>query len=261
MAARDVEKTKAEGLTLQLDDVRKQQSAQISELKSQYDKQIESIKDQNAIQINELKEQHSMQIEQLKQQQANQIEQLKQQYYNQIEQLKQQHKIQQEQQMALLKEQINTTSEKILKERSEQLSQQNKEQLSAILNPLKEGISQMKEAVEKSGREHSETMVRLDATIKTSIQQSKEAGERADKLAQALTGENKTQGNFGELRLKQLLEDMGLEEGLQFEEQTTMKDSAGRTIYDEEEGKRMIPDVILQFPDELDVIIDSKMSF
>lgn len=239
LASRDVEKTKVEGLVLQLGDVKKQQSAQISELKAQYDKQIESIKDQNAVQINELKEQHSMQIEQLKQQ----------------------HKIQQDQQMALLKEQINTTSEKILKERSEQLSAQNKEQLSAILNPLKEGISQMKEAVEKSGREHSETMVRLDATIKTSIQQSKEAGERADKLAQALTGENKTQGNFGELRLKQLLEDMGLEEGLQFEEQTTMKDSAGRTIYDEEEGKRMIPDVILHFPDERDVIIDSKMSF
>ncbi len=238
-ASRDVEKAKAEGLMLQLDEVKKQQAAQISEIKSQFDKQIAGIMDQNAFQVNELKEQHSMQIEQLKQQ----------------------HKIQQDQQMALLKEQINTTSEKILKERSEQLSAQNKEQLSAILNPLKEGISQMKEAVEKSGREHSETMVRLDATIKTSIQQSKEAGERADKLAQALTGENKTQGNFGELRLKQLLEDMGLEEGLQFEEQTTMKDSCGRTIYDEEEGKRMIPDVILHFPDKRDVIIDSKMSF
>lgn len=250
MAARDVEKTKAEGLMIQLDDIRKQHSEQIAELKSQYDKQIAGIMDQNALQTNELKEQYSQQIEQLKQQ-----------HTNQIEQLKQQHKIQQDQQMALLKEQINTTSEKILKERSEQLSQQNKEQLSAILNPLKEGISQMKEAVEKSGREHSETMVRLDATIKTSIQQSKEAGERADKLAQALTGENKTQGNFGELRLKQLLEDMGLEEGLQFEEQITMKDSAGNTIYDEEEGKRMIPDVILHFPDKRDVIIDSKMSF
>ena len=211
MAARDVEKTKAEGLMIQLDDIRKQHSEQIAELKSQYDKQIAGIMDQNALQTNELKEQYSQQIEQLKQQ-----------HTNQIEQLKQQHKIQQDQQMALLKEQINTTSEKILKERSEQLSQQNKEQLSAILNPLKEGISQMKEAVEKSGREHSETMVRLDATIKTSIQQSKEAGERADKLAQALTGENKTQGNFGELRLKQLLEDMGLEEGLQFEEQITI---------------------------------------
>ena len=239
LASRDVEKAKAEGLMLQLEEVKRQHTAQISELKSQYDRQIAGIMDQNAFQVNELKEQHSMQIEQIKQQ----------------------HKILQDQQMALLKEQINTTSEKILKERSEQLSAQNKEQLSAILNPLKEGISRMKEAVEKSDREHTQTMVRLDATIKTSIQQSKEAGERADKLAQALTGENKTQGNFGELRLKQLLEDMGLEEGLQFEEQTTMKDSSGRTIYDEEEGKRMIPDVILHFPDERDVIIDSKMSF
>lgn len=239
VTSRDILKAKAEGLEHQLDEQKQLHSNQVSELKSQYERQIAGIMDQNAYQINELKEQHTQQVEELKQQ----------------------HSIQQKQQMEIIKEQLNSTSEKILKERSEQLSAQNKEQLSAILNPLKEGISQMKEAVEKNGREHSETMVRLDATIKTSIQQSKEAGERADKLAQALTGENKTQGNFGELRLKQLLEDMGLEEGLQFEEQATMKDSAGRTIYDEEEGKRMIPDVILHFPDERDVIIDSKMSF
>ncbi|MDE6151646.1 MAG: DNA recombination protein RmuC, partial [Prevotella sp.] len=167
---------------------------------------------------------------------------------------------QMEQQMTLIKEQINTASEKILKERSEQLSLHNKEQLSAILNPLREGITQMRETVEKSGKEHAETMVRLDATIKTSIQQSREVGERADKLAEALTGKNKTQGNFGELRLKQLLEDMGLEEGTQFEEQTTMKDASGRAIYSEEDGRRMVPDVILHFPDARDVIIDSKMS-
>ncbi len=239
LISRDVEKAKADGLMLQLNEVKRQQATQVSELKSQYDRQIAGVMDQNAFQVKKLTELH----------------------FQQIEQLKQQHKILQDQQMSLLKEQINTTSEKILRERSEQLSLQNKEQLSAILNPLKEGITQMKEAVEKSEREHSETMVRLDATIKASIQQSKEAGERADKLAQALTGENKTQGNFGELRLKQLLQDMGLVEGLQFEEQTTMRDSSGRTIYDEEEGKRMIPDVILHFPDERDVIIDSKMSF
>src|SRR3712207_9381064 len=99
----------------------------------------------------------------------------------------------------------------------------------------------MREAVEKSDRQQNESMTRLDQSIKENLKQAREVGERADKLANALTSENKTQGNFGELRLKQVLENMGLEEGLQFEEQVTMKDEHGQTIY-EEGGHRLIPD-------------------
>src|SRR3712207_8826905 len=91
----------------------------------------------------------------------------------------------------------------------------------------------MREAVEKSDRQQNESMTRLDQSIKENLKQAREVGERADKLANALTSENKTQGNFGELRLKQVLENMGLEEGLQFEEQVTMKDEHGQTIYEE----------------------------
>ncbi len=210
--------------------------------------------------VMELEARHKEQLDEQRVQHKEQLQKTETQYQEALKQMNLQHEEQMRQQMTLIKAEMNTASERILKERAEQLSSANKEQLATILNPLQTHIQQMREAVEKSDREQTATMQRLDASIKTSFELSRRVGERADRLTQALTGENKTQGNFGELRLKQLLEEMGLEEGVQFELQETMKDSEGRTIY-EEEGHRMIPDAILHFPDQRDVIIDSKMSF
>lgn len=207
----------------------------------------------------ELKVQHATQLEGVRAQHTEQLQKAELQYREALITMHRQHEEQMQQQMQLIRAEMNSASEKILKERATQLSATNKEQLATILTPLQTHIQQMREAVERSDREQTATMQRLDASIKTSFQLSREVGERADRLAQALTGENKTQGNFGELRLRQLLEDMGLEEGVQFELQETLKDQNGHPIYDD--GHRMIPDAILHFPDKRDVIIDSKMSF
>lgn len=91
------------------------------------------------------------------------------------------------------------------------------------------------------------------------MQQSMDIGTKADNLAKALTSENKTQGNFGEVRLVELLENMGLEKGVQFDVQETLRDNEGHAVVGES-GGRLVPDVILHFTDGRDAIIDSKMS-
>ena len=177
------------------------------------------------------------------------------------EELKAHQREQLDEQLKFMAEKLHTASEETLEKRQQQLASANKEQLAAILNPLNASIDRMKEAVESSKLEQSKTMASLQTAINSSFEQAKAVGASADRLASALTGENKTQGNFGELKLKELLESMGLTEGIEYETQQTMRDADGNVITDSETGRKMIPDVILHFPDHRDMVIDSKMSF
>lgn len=162
-------------------------------------------------------------------------------------------------QLDLIREQMKTTSESVLKARQEELGERNREQVSKIVDPLQKSLKDMQEALNLSKEQQKEALTRLDETIKMNMRQSASLGETADRLTRALTGEVKVQGNFGEMKLKQLLEDLELKEGEQFDTQETLRDKAGRGLRGDD-GRGMIPDFILHFPNNRHFVVDSKMS-
>lgn len=211
---------------------------QTASLKAYYEKQIAETKENNEKQLAAAKESND----------------------KQLETIKELNKVQLETQVKLIKEQIQTTSENILKRRQEELGSANKEQVSKIISPIEQGLEEMRKALHQNQKDHQEALNKLDATIKANMENSASLGESADRLTRALTGDVKIQGNFGELKLKQLLEDLGLKDGEQYSSQTHLRDKFGNLIKDDE-GKGLIPDFILHFPNNREVIVDSKMSF
>lgn len=191
--------------------------------------------------------------------QEAQINTLKETQQQQLETLREMTDQQVKSQLELIKEQMRTTSEEVLKSRQQELGERNKEQVSKIIDPLQKSLKDMQDALDANKRQQVDAMTRLDATIKLNMQQSSAISETAGRLTRALTGEVKVQGNFGELKLKQLLEDLELKEGEQFDTQVTLRDKFGSAVKSDE-GKNLIPDFILHFPGKRHVVVDSKMS-
>ena len=236
-AERDVQKANANHYLQLLEDEKTDSQQRVEDLKTMYDQQIVELKSSFDQQMRQVKEAHDAQIATLKQMNEEQVR-------NQLD---------------LIREQMQTTSEKVLKLRQEELGAQNKEQVSKIIDPLQRSLKDMQEALDKTKEQQTEALTRLDETIKINMQKSEAIGETADRLTRALTGEVKVQGNFGELKLKQLLEDMELQEGEQFDTQETLKDRVGKGLKGDD-GRGMIPDFILHFPNNRHVVVDSKMS-
>ena len=221
---------------------------------------VERTKSENYVrQIKEMKETFALQQQQTKDAYALQLQQAKNAHEEQVAALKEMNEKQMKTQLDLIKEQMQTTSEKVLKMRQEELGVQNKEQVSKIIDPLQRSLKDMQEALDKTKEQQTEALARLDETIKINMQKSAAIGETADRLTRALTGEVKIQGNFGELKLKQLLEDLELKEGEQFDTQETLRDQGGKGLKGDD-GKGLIPDFILHFPNNRHVVVDSKMS-
>lgn len=256
---RDVQKAKADNAVQTIAMQKEDFENRLRRQKEQHDVLLADHKTSYEKQIAELRISYDRQVAELRDNFNTQLAQTKESAEKQIEALKTMNREQVDSQLKLIKEQMQTTSEEVLKRRQDELGERNKEQVSKIIDPLQQSLKDMQEAFNKSKLQQNEALTRLDETIKINMQKSAALGETADRLTRALTGEVKVQGNFGELKLKQLLEDLELKEGEQFDTQQTLRDKAGRSARGDD-GKGLVPDFILHFPNNRHVVVDSKMS-
>jgi DNA recombination protein RmuC len=183
--------------------------------------------------------------------QANQSLESSRAYYKSQQEKVQEQKIEIEQIRVQFQREFENVAEKLLKEKSKEFIDINRNNLDMILNPLKENLKAFEDKVEKVYNMEAAERNTLKGVITQLMDLNKQISDEAQNLTKALKGDNKKQGNWGEVILERVLERSGLVRDQEYRIQAAMQTT---------DGTRYQPDVIIDLPDEKHLVIDSKVS-
>lgn len=150
-----------------------------------------------------------------------------------------------------LKAELENLAATILEDKSRRFTEQNRLQLEQLLGPLSERLTEFKQQVREAYRHESDARVALTTEVRRLSELNQTVSREAGNLAQALKGQAKTRGNWGEMILESVLEKAGLVKGTHFHTQVSGLN---------DEGRRRQPDVVLDLPGGRQAVIDAKVS-
>lgn len=153
-------------------------------------------------------------------------------------------------QLDRMTERFEALSEVITKRRADELTSANKQELDLVLAPLRASIDKMDLALKSTGETNARRSGELDRQIRMLIEQTTAVGDKADRLARAMSTSGKVQGDWGEKRLEQILQREGFIRGTEYDAQVVLRRG----------GQMLRPDFVLHFPNGRDVMVDAKVS-
>lgn len=165
-----------------------------------------------------------------------------------------------EQQLKTVQEQFANLATKVLNQTSDRLKSNNAEAMDTITKPLYDNMKMLREAISNTNSETAKNTASLSQQLKEMSERASKIDRTATMLTNVIRGGNKAQGNWGERMLTEILDSQGFKCGIDYDVQQVITDANGNAISNDETGKRMIPDVVLHYPDNEDVVVDSKMS-
>ena len=166
-----------------------------------------------------------------------------------------------QQQLNVVREQFQNLAVRVLDKTSDQLKNQNREAMEHITKPIGDSFAELQKAILESDREAAKTTASLAERLRQVGEQAEKMDRTATRLTNALRGDSKQAGDWGELVLQELLDSQGFQRGLDYDIQDTLTDSDGLLVRNEDTGRAMRPDVVLHYPGQQDVVIDAKVSF
>ncbi len=203
-----------------------------------------------------LRQQHTAETELRQRQYDEQLSMRQQQFEEQLSQRQRQF----DEQLNVVREQFQNLATTVLTKTSDQLRQQNREAMEHVTKPISDNFAELQKAIQESDRESAKTAASLTERLRQLGEQTEKMGMTATRLTNALRGDSKQAGDWGELVLQDLLDSQGFKRGFDYDVQDTLTDEEGFIVRNEDTGRAMRPDVVLHYPGNQDVVIDAKVS-